>query len=84
MNKSQRETLAAVFRNPTSGTIKWTDIVSLMNALGVETSEREGSRVGFKLNGARIVLHRPHPRKEIGKGAVRSLREFLATAGVLP
>jgi hypothetical protein len=28
------------------------------------------------------VFHRPHPRKEIDKGAVKSLRKFLREAGV--
>ena len=33
-------------------------------------------------NGVKIVLHRPHPRKEIDKGALVSVRKFLLNAGV--
>jgi len=32
----------------------------------------------------RAVFHRPHPRKEIDKGALVSLRRFLENAGVTP
>jgi len=30
----------------------------------------------------RAVFHRPHPRKETDKGALRSMRRFLLEAGV--
>jgi len=39
---------------------------------------------GFSLNGVDIVIHRPHPRKEADKGAVKSVRTFLINAGVKP
>jgi hypothetical protein len=52
--------------------------------LGAEISEGEGSRVRIALNGVRAVFHRPHPRKEIDKGALKSLRNFLENAGVKP
>ena len=41
-------------------------------------------RVRIALNGVRAVFHRPHPRKEIDKGAVKSMRRFLSEAGVRP
>ncbi len=31
-----------------------------------------------------MVFHRPHPGKELDKGAVVTLREFLQNAGVGP
>jgi hypothetical protein len=36
------------------------------------------------LNGVRAVFHRPHPRKEIDKGALVSLKRFLGNAGIVP
>ena len=45
-------------------------------------SEGRGSRLRVYLNGVRAVFHRPHPRKESGKGAVKSLRRFLLEAGL--
>jgi hypothetical protein len=32
----------------------------------------------------RAVFHRPHPRKETDKGAIKSVRRFLEAAGVKP
>ena len=55
--------------------------MSMLSAIGAELSEREGSRICVKLNETRIVLHRPHPRKEMDKGAIKSLRRFLQVAG---
>jgi hypothetical protein len=52
--------------------------------LGAEISEGEGSRVRIALNNVRAVFHRPHPKKETDKGAVKSMRRFLIEAGVEP
>lgn len=48
---------------------------------GAEISEGRGSRVRIALNGVRAV-HRPHPKKETGRGAVASMRRFLTEAGI--
>ena len=60
--------------------IGWHDVESLLSALGAEVSQGRGSRVRVVLNGVRATFHEPHPEKEIGKGAVRSLRDFLISA----
>ena len=52
--------------------------------LGVEITEGHGSRVRCAFNGIRAVFHRPHPQKEIDKGALVSVRKFLERAGVQP
>ena len=44
-------------------------------------TEGSGSRVRIALNGVRSVFHRPHPEKEIDKGAVKSVGRFLLEAG---
>ena len=36
------------------------------------------------LKDVRAVFHRPHPRKETDKGALKSVRRFLAEAGIKP
>ena len=78
------DTLVAVFADPIKANIKWSDVERLLIHLGAELSEGRGSRVRIALNNARAVFHRPHPRKEMVKGAVRSLRLFLSSAGVQP
>jgi hypothetical protein len=47
-------------------------------------SNRKGSRVNVILNGVVASFHRPHPEKETDKGALRSVRCFLLTAGIEP
>ncbi len=82
MNKKQRKTLEAIFRNPVSSSIPWSDIEALLAALGADRSEGNGSRVRFKLNGVKAIFHRPHPAPTTDKGAVKSVRRFLEEAGV--
>lgn len=57
---------------------------SMLEAAGAEISEGAGSRVRIALNDVRAVFHRPHPKKETDKGAVKSMRRFLSEAGVTP
>jgi hypothetical protein len=76
--------LAAIFHSPVRASIAWSDIESLLVALGTEVEEGSGSRVRIALNGVRSVFHRPHPQKEMDKGAVKDMRRFLTEAGVTP
>lgn len=82
MNARHRKTLQAVFAEPVSASIKWRDIEALLNALGAEIREAAGSRVLVTLNGVKTVFHRPHPRPEAKRYAIRDLRDFLARAGI--
>jgi hypothetical protein len=84
VNNRQRRTLEALFKDPVSSSISWSDIESLLRACGAEISEGSGSRVRLALNGVRAVFHRPHPQPETDKGAVKSMRRFLTEAGVKP
>ncbi len=84
MKKKHQLTLERIFSRPVSGTIKWQEIEALLAALGAEVSEREGSRIGVRLFGERRVFHRPHPSPDTDKGAVVSIREWLAKNGVKP
>lgn len=78
------KTLEAVFSEPARSNIHWSAIEAMLKSCGAEISEGRGSRVRIALNGVRAVFHRPHPEKETGKGAVRSVRRFLTEAGVSP
>lgn len=84
MNSKQRKTLDAIYAAPARADVPWADIESLLGALGAEISEGRGSRVRVALRGVRAVFHRPHPRPETEKGALRSVRRFLEAAGVKP
>ncbi len=84
MRKKHKATLGGVFSDPVSAAIPWSGIEKMLAALGAEISEGRGSRVRVSLNGVRAVFHRPHPEKETDKGAVKSVRRFLAAAGITP
>jgi hypothetical protein len=84
MTGKHRQTLERIFDAPERADIAWRDIEALFIALGGEVSEGRGSRARVALRGVRSVFHRPHPRKEAGKAMVKSVRRFLAEAGVTP
>jgi hypothetical protein len=84
MNATQRKTLSAIYRRPTSSSIVFADIEALIKALGGFVVEREGSRVKIELNGEQWRCHRPHPGKEAKRYQVEEAREFLEQAGVKP
>ena len=82
MKSKHQKILQAIFEDPVPANILWADIESLLKALGAEISEGRGARVRIVLNNVRAVFHRPHPRKETDKGAVKSMCRFLIEAGV--
>ena len=84
MNSKHKKTLAAVFADPVSGTLLWSDIESLLRAAGAVVIEGGGSRVRFACNGLIASFHRPHPAKEAKRYQVRDARDFLTKIGVVP
>jgi hypothetical protein len=82
MTNRHRQTLERIFESPERADITWREIEVLFIALGGEVSEGRGSRVRVALRGVRAVFHRPHPRKEVGRAMVKSIRRFLVEAGV--
>ena len=82
MRKKHKTTLDRIFEGPVRTDIAWSDIESLFQAMGAEITEGSGSRIRVYLNEVRAVFHRPHPQKEADRGTVRSVRRFLAGAGV--
>lgn len=82
MQKKHKEILRAIYRVPVLSNVKWADVEALLSHLGAEMGQGAGSRICFRLNGVRAVFHRPHPRKEIDKGALVSVRRFLENAGI--
>jgi hypothetical protein len=82
INRKHRQTLDNIFKDPVRSDISWRDIESLLIALGADLSPGRGSRIRIHLNSIRAVFHRPHPKKETDRGAVKSMRRFLLEAGV--
>ncbi len=84
MSRKHEKTLEAVFKIPVQSNVVWKDCEKLLEHLGAEISEGEGSRIRILLNERKAVFHRPHPKKETDKGALVSLRKFLENAGIRP
>jgi HicA toxin of bacterial toxin-antitoxin, len=84
MNSKQTKTLRAIFAEPVPADIAWKDIVKLLEALGATLTQGRGSRIRILLNEQRAVFHEPHPERVTDKGAVKSVREFLINAGIIP
>ena len=71
LSSKHKRTLKAIFDDPVRSDITWTRIESMLVGLDAEISEGRGSRIRVALNGIRMVFHRPHPKKETDKGAVK-------------
>ena len=84
MNSKHLRTLKALFTDPTSGTIAWTDVESLLFAVGARVVEGRGSRVRFICGEEVETFHRPHPAKEAKRYQVRAARDFLERIGIRP
>lgn len=84
MTNKHDVTLKRIFSDPVQAGVLWRDIETMLSSMGAQISERRGSRICISLNGIDAVFHRPHPRKETDKGAVKSVRRFLKEAGIQP
>jgi hypothetical protein len=84
VNAKHRRTLQAIFARPTSPSIVFADIESLIVALGGSVTEREGSRVKITLQREQWHCHRPHPAKEAKRYQVEEARELLERIGIKP
>jgi hypothetical protein len=84
MNSKQRATLAQIFETPTRKDIPWSDVESLLRALGASIKGAGGSMVGVKLSGYYAVFHQPHPQRVTYLPDVLRLRRFLEKVGQVP
>ena len=84
MKKKIEQTLEKIFQRPIPANIKWQEILALFADLGVIVSERKGSRVSVELFGIIRVFHRQHPRPDMDKGAIASIKIWLKENGISP
>ena len=84
MNGTQRKTLERVLADPVNGNIEWARVESMLKGAGCRVVEGAGSSVTFELDGRRMTLHRPHPRKEALRYRVLAVREFIERTGIRP
>jgi predicted RNA binding protein YcfA (HicA-like mRNA interferase family) len=63
--------------------LHWKKVESLLRSLGAELYEGAGSTITFVLDGRKLTVDRPHPRKECGLGLIKRIRRFLSELGYL-
>jgi hypothetical protein len=82
LNNHHRDTLERIFSHPSSGNIEWRQVVSLLEAVGTTTEERNGK---FKVTlGPEIEVLQPPGGKDIDEQMIVDLRRMLANAGLAP
>ena len=81
MRNRHRRTLERVRATPTPADIRWTEIESLLSALGVNLVERAGSRVQLVKGAESMVVHKPHPRPVTRRDTVRDIAKFIDRIG---
>ena len=77
-----RDTLAEIFRHPTSHNIEWHAVVSLLEAIGTVTQHHDG-KVAVKI-GPELEFLDPPAGKDIDDQMVIDLRHMLTAAGYRP
>lgn len=63
--------------------LHWKKVEAFLKHLGAEVYEGSGSTVTFVLEGRKLTVDRPHPRRECGIGLVKRARSFLESVGHL-
>lgn len=66
-----------------NGGLHWKRVERLLGKLGAQVYEGSGSTVTFVLDGRKLTVHRPHPRKECGRGLVKRVRVYRDDLGYL-
>jgi hypothetical protein len=82
LNNRHRDTLEKIFTHPSSGNIEWRQVLSLLEAVGTATEERNG-KVRVTL-GAEIDILQPPRAKDIDQQMIVDLRRMLTNAGFSP
>ena len=81
LNGHHRETLALIFRHPTSHNIEWHSIISLLNAVG-EVQETKQGHLVVTVDGETETFEPRH--KDIDSEQLANLRRLLKKAGYGP
>jgi hypothetical protein len=82
LDSHHRDTLAKIFRHPTSANIEWHDVESLLRAVGSVESHRNGK---LKVTvGSHTEVIEPPRDKDVDPRVIEDLRHALTDAGFVP
>jgi hypothetical protein len=82
LSAAHRDTLASIFRHPTSHNIEWHDVQSLLEAVG-SMKERHDGKFLVTIGDVTEIVERPR-HKDIDTESVADLRRILSQAGYRP
>ena len=82
LNNHHRDTLEKIFSHPSSASIEWRQVLSLLQAVGVTTEEHNG-KVKVTLGLETDVLQPPRT-KDIDQQMIVDVRQMLTRAGFAP
>ncbi len=84
MSHKHEQLVRTIFHDPPSNNIHWREVESLLNHFDAEVENLSGARLRVKIKRFEAILHRPHHSNTLDRQGIKSLREFLAHAGVTP
>lgn len=82
MSHKHLHLLQSIYHDPVSANIHWREVESLLTHLGATVEPSHGARFRIVLNRVEGFLHHPHNSNTCSKQDIKTLREFLAHAGV--
>jgi hypothetical protein len=82
LNSHQRDTLAQIFRHPSSHNIEWHSILALLQAVATVRETQEGHVVATM--GDALETFDPRREKDIDSAQLSNLRRFLRAGGYGP
>ena len=82
LNSHQRDTLAHIFRHPSSHNIEWHSVESLLNALGEVQETHKGNILATI--GTETETFEPSRHKDIDAEQLATLRRLLKKSGYGP
>nr|MBL8412766.1 type II toxin-antitoxin system HicA family toxin [Dechloromonas sp.] len=82
MSHKHANLMRSIFQDPLPANLHWREIESLLNHLGAEIEPAHGARFRITLNKVEAFLHHPHNSSTCSRSDIKTVREFLAHAGV--
>jgi hypothetical protein len=80
VSSANRRTLDAISRHPVAHNLEWSDVIMLIEKLGI-VEQKANAEFVFQVHAQRHVMRKPHT-KDLGAPEVVELRKFLSRAGL--
>jgi hypothetical protein len=81
MSHKHENLLHSILDGPVSGNVHWREVESLLTHLGAKVDPHHGAIFRIELNGVEGFLHHPHNSNTCTKQDLRTLRDYLISAG---